>query len=236
MIAVILLAGGQSSRMGSEIPDKVLARVMNRSVFAWSAEAFATSGITEITVCVHRDDAQRENLLQETSSCQDLRKVIWTQGGKERRDSVRNALQALPERTKAVFIHDCARPLIRPKTLRSLSEALSEHPAVTLARRMTDTLKIAETTANEGVFATKSLDRQGLWVMETPQVFEFDLILRAHDHALEENLAITDDVSAVEALGHPVQLIEAGYPNPKITTCDDLLLVESLLASRKDIS
>ncbi len=236
MIAAILLAGGQSARMGSGIPDKALARVMGRSVFAWSAEAFSSSGVSEITVCVYRDETQREILLREASSCKDLHEVIWTQGGDERQDSVRNALQVLPERTKAVFIHDCARPLVRAETLRSMSGALTEYPAVTLAHRMTDTLKKAEATETEGVFVTKSVDRQSLWVMETPQAFELNLILQAHDHALKENLALTDDVSAVEALGQPVRLMETEYPNLKITTCGDLASVESLLATRKVIA
>ena len=230
MIAVILLAGGHSSRMGPGVTDKSLTIVGNRSVFAWSVHAFAASGVIDVAVVVHRDDSQRELLVRDTSACPSLPKVIWTQGGKKRSDSVRNGLQALPEETEAVFIHDCARPLIRPATLISLSEALSEHPAVALGRKITDTVKITETTETENLFLTQAVDRRCLWAMETPQLFEKNLILRAHAHATQEKVTLTDDVSAVEALGEPVLLMEAGYQNPKITTLADLRLVESLIS------
>ena len=233
MIAAILLAGGQSSRMGPAVPDKVLARIGNRSVFEWSVEAFASSGVAEIIVVVHRDNTQRKALLPLISSCLETSEAIWTMGGEERCDSVRNALQSLPEETKAAFIHDCARPLIRSETLVSLREALSDHPAVALAHPVTDTLKFAEAKGN-GAFATKSVDRQQLWAMETPQVFEFNLIQKAHAYAQENNIKITDDVSAVEALGQPVRLLETGYPNPKITTTNDLMLIEGLLTAAKE--
>ena len=231
MTGVVLLAGGQSSRMGSEVKDKILARVGDCSVFACSADAFASSGIADVVVVVHRDAAQLNALRHEVETTKNLPKVIWAEGGRQRRDSVRNGLQALPEGTKTVFIHDCARPLVRDETLRSINEALSEYPAVALAKRLQDTVKSSESTDREGVFVTRSLDRESLWAMETPQAFELDLIQKAHAHAQEKKLPLTDDVSAVEALGHPIRLMEARYPNPKITTEIDLLLVENLLSS-----
>lgn len=236
MIGVILLAGGGSSRMGPEITDKALALVEKRSVFAWSVDAFASSGVADIAVVVHRDERQREVLVREMSSCPGLPKVIWARGGEKRRDSVRNGLKALPDGIEAVFIHDCARPLVRPETLIALSEALAEHGAVTLARRITDTVKLVTETDNEDIYLTKSLDRQCLWAMETPQVFKKNLIVRAHAHADRENLPLTDDVSAVEALGEPIRLMETGYPNPKVTTQDDLAWIEYHLSERKALA
>ena len=233
MTAAILLAGGQGSRMGGHVPDKILARVANRSVFAWSAKAFAASNMFDCIVIVYRNEAQAEALSKE-SCCFENLTTIWTQGGKKRPDSVRNGLQALPTETQTVFIHDCARPLIRKATLLSMSKALSQYPAIALARPMTDTLKIADPMSPAGVFITKPLDRKGLWAMETPQAFETNLILEAHAKGLEMDCALTDDVSAVEALGHPVRLMEAGYPNPKITTQGDLPLIESLLAIKQE--
>ena len=231
MTGVVLLAAGQSSRMGPEVTDKILARVGDCSVFACSANAFASSDIAEVVVVVHRDAAQLKALRQEVDTKNHLPKVIWAKGGRQRSDSVRKGLQALPKGTKAVFIHDCARPLVRAETLRSINEALSEYPAVALAKRLQDTVKSSQSTKKEGVFVTRSLDRESLWAMETPQAFELDLIQKAYAHAQEKNLPLTDDVSAVEALGHPVRLMEARYPNPKITTEIDLLLVENLLSS-----
>ena len=236
MIAAILLAGGQSSRMGREIPDKVLTMVGKRSVFAWSFDAFASSGVPDIVVIVHRDEKQREDLDRETSSHSSLPTIIWTKGGIKRNDSVRNGLRAMPEEIDTVFIHDCARPLIRPETLVSLKGAVARHDAVTLAHRITDTTKLVCETEKDDIYLTKSLDRQCLWAMETPQVFQKNLIVRAHAHAEREDIALTDDVSAVEALGEPIHLMEAGYPNPKITTQDDLDWINHHLAERKTAS
>jgi 2-C-methyl-D-erythritol 4-phosphate cytidylyltransferase len=228
MIAAILLAGGHGSRMKGVTSDKILARVGNRSLFRWSLEAFASSDAVDLAVIVHRDEAQRNALAEDISSSKNLN-TIWVQGGKERSDSVRNGLEALPQATDAVFIHDCARPLIRPETLRTIRNALTEFPAVALAHPMTDTLKIAEPTEQGEIFVTKPLDRTQLWAMETPQAFDFDLIRRAHAKAQDMKLPLTDDISAIEALDHPVHLIQAGYPNPKVTSQEDLLLIESLL-------
>ena len=233
MIAAVLLAGGKSSRMGPNIADKVLARIGNRSVFECSVEAFASSGIADIIVVVDRDEHHRKALLPLVAAYEGLPNVIWARGGRERCDSVRNALQSLPKETKAVFIHDCARPLIRPDTLVVLREALTEHPAVALAHRVTDTIKSAEGRGH-GAFVLKSVDRQHLWAMETPQVFDFNLIQKAHTYLQEKNIKVTDDVSAVEALGQPVRLLDPGYPNPKITTPNDLMLTEGLLTATKE--
>ena len=236
MIAAILLAGGQSSRMGPETPDKVLTVVEKHSVFAWSLNAFASSGVADLAVIVHRDEKQREYFEREMSTHSSLPTISWAKGGIKRNDSVRNGLRALPEEIETVFIHDCARPLIRPETLVSLKKAGARHGAVTLAHRITDTTKLVSETEKEHVYLTKSLDRQCLWAMETPQVFQKSLIIRAHAHAEREDIELTDDVSAVEALGEPIHLMEAGYSNPKITTQDDLSWINHHLVKRKTSS
>ncbi|MGA2151041.1 MAG: 2-C-methyl-D-erythritol 4-phosphate cytidylyltransferase, partial [Geobacteraceae bacterium] len=107
--AAILLAAGQGRRMREAVADKILAPLAGRPVFAHSAAAFAASGVADFYVVVYRDARQSLEL-----SCYAPTPALFVQGGRERQDSVANALAGLPDDIDYVFIHDCARPLIRP--------------------------------------------------------------------------------------------------------------------------
>ena len=113
--AAILLAAGNGSRMQGSVDDKVLAPLAGRPVFAHSAAAFMTSGVADFYVVVYRDQRQMTELAAYAPTPSAL-----VRGGRERRDSVMNALASLPDDIAYVFIHDCARPLIRQRTGRSL--------------------------------------------------------------------------------------------------------------------
>ncbi|MDB6126105.1 MAG: 2-C-methyl-D-erythritol 4-phosphate cytidylyltransferase, partial [Verrucomicrobia bacterium] len=145
------------------------------------------------------------------------------QGGRERQDSVMNALAALPEDLTHVFVHDCARPLVRPEQLVALYKIVRRENAVVLAHRVTDSIKLHRDDAR-----LRSLDRSRLWAMETPQVFERNLLVRAYARVAARRLRITDDAAAIEKLDHPVALLENPHPNPKITTPSDLAYLEFL--------
>ena len=139
-----------------------------------------------------------------------------------------SALAALPPDIAHVFIHDCARPLIRPEQLVALLKIVRREEAVVLAHRATDTIKQHRDDAR-----LRTLERSRLWAMETPQVFSRELIVRAYARVAEKKLRITDDAQAVEQLGHPVALLENAHPNPKLTTPTDLAYIEFLLRSTK---
>jgi 2-C-methyl-D-erythritol 4-phosphate cytidylyltransferase len=124
-----------------------------------------------------------------------------------------------------VFIHDCARPLIRPEQLVALHKIVRRQRAVVLAHRVTDTIKERRARGR-----LRTIDRSRLWAMETPQVFSRDLIERAYAHASTRRRRITDDAAAVEGLGHRIALLENPHPNPKLTTPQDLAYLEFLLA------
>jgi 2-C-methyl-D-erythritol 2,4-cyclodiphosphate synthase/2-C-methyl-D-erythritol 4-phosphate cytidylyltransferase len=213
--------------MRGEVPDKVLAGLGGRPVFAWSLDSFAAAGSFAPWVVVWRDEAQRR-ALAELVAAAGVPEVIWVQGGVERTDSVRNALAVLPAGVERVVIHDCARPLVSVAAIRRLQAALAHGPAASLARPLTDTVK--ELPA--GVDATapqhlRTLDRGRLWTVETPQGFAVDLLRRAHAALAGK---VTDDAAAVEALGEPVQLVENPDPNPKITRPGDLTRIAAMLA------
>ena len=185
--AVILLAAGSGARMNGAVPDKVLALLAGRPVFAHSAAAFMQSAIADLYVVVYRDQRQ----MMELSAYAPTPSVL-VRGGRERQDSVRHALAALPGDIEHVFIHDCARPLIRPEQLVTLHKIVRREQAVVLAHRVTDTIKEHRADAR-----LRTLDRSRLWAMETPQVFARDLIVEAYAKVAKKKLRITDDAAAV---------------------------------------
>ncbi|HND62782.1 MAG TPA: 2-C-methyl-D-erythritol 4-phosphate cytidylyltransferase [Opitutaceae bacterium] len=217
--AVILLAAGSGSRMNGAVTDKVLAPLAGRPVFAHSVAAFMASSIADFYVVVYRDPRQMTELMAYAPTPSAL-----VQGGRERQDSVMNALAALPDDIAHVFIHDCARPLIRPEQLVALHKIVRREAAVVLAHRVTDTIKEHRDDAH-----LRTLDRSRLWAMETPQVFSRDLIVRAYARVASRRQSVTDDASAVEKLGHSIALLENTSPNPKLTTPADLEYLEFLV-------
>ncbi|MFA5057754.1 MAG: 2-C-methyl-D-erythritol 4-phosphate cytidylyltransferase [Opitutaceae bacterium] len=224
--AAILLAAGQGRRMREAVADKVLAPLAGRPVFAYSAAAFAASGVADFYVVVHRDARQSLEF-----SCYTPTPALFVKGGRTRQDSVANALAALPDDVDYVFIHDCARPLIRPEQLAALLKAVRREDAVVLAHRVTDTIKQAPRTRSgaPGRGPAATLDRARLWAMETPQVFARGLVTRAYAAVQRRGRCITDDAQAVELLGHPVAFLENPHLNPKLTAPGDLALLEFLL-------
>lgn len=217
--AAILLAAGSSRRMSGTLPDKILAPLGGRPVFAHSAATFLRSGVIDTFVVTYRDQHQLLEL-----SAYAPTPTVFVRGGAERQDSVAAALAELPDSVKYVFIHDCARPLLRSEQVVALHKIVRREKAVVLAHRVTDTI-----VKHRGEGRLRALERERLWAMETPQVFSRELICRAYDLVAAKKVRITDDASAVELLKHPVALLENTYPNPKLTTPADLPYLEFLL-------
>ncbi|HTL68120.1 MAG TPA: IspD/TarI family cytidylyltransferase [Lacunisphaera sp.] len=218
--AAILLAAGSSRRMDGSVPDKILAPLGGKPVFAHSAATFYRSGVVDFFVVTYRDQAQMVEL-----SAYAPTPTLFVPGGRERQDSVAAALAELPDDVDHVFIHDCARPLVRVEQLIALYKIVRREGAVVLAHRVTDTVK-----EHRGEGRLRTLDRRSLWGMETPQVFNRRLIGRAYARVAERKLTVTDDAAAVELLQHPVALLENPHANPKLTTPADLPYLEFLLS------
>lgn len=219
--AAILLAAGSSRRMAGTVADKILAPLAGKPVFAHSAATFFRSGVVDFFVVTYRDQRQLVEL-----SAYAPTPTLFVPGGAERQDSVAAALAELPDDVKYVFIHDCARPLVRAEQLVGLHKIVRRENAVVLAHRVTDTIK-----EHRGEGMLRNVPRAKLWAMETPQVFSRDLIGRAYARAMATGKLLTDDAAAVELLKHPVALLENPHPNPKITTPADLAYAEFLLAA-----
>jgi 2-C-methyl-D-erythritol 4-phosphate cytidylyltransferase len=219
MTAALIVAAGSSTRMGF---DKLLAPLAGTPVILHTLRAFEhcpdIAGIWVVSG-VEREPALREL----AGSLTKLRGFVA--GGPERHLSVWNGLRALSSDCTLVAVHDGARPLITPAQISRCTACAAEHGAAASARRITETVKRA---GADGI-VTGSVDREGLWVMETPQVFQLPLLRSAYEAVIRRGALVTDEVSAVQDSGHEVRLVENRSPNPKITLPGDLESAAALL-------
>jgi len=207
----ILVAAGTSRRMGF---DKLAAPLEGIPVLARTIAAFMECG--EISGIILVTPPERMALLDETTF---TKPVIRIDGGAERHLSVAAGLAAVPPGIELIAIHDAARPFVSQADIRTVLAAAREHGAASLARRVTETLK----RADDLDFTAAAVPRENLWFIETPQVFRADLIRAAYKHVLENQRPVTDETSALEAIGIKTKLIASTSPNPKITTPADLV-------------
>ncbi len=230
MNAAILLAAGSGKRMLDSVPDKILLEVAGSTLFARSLLAFREAAVAELWIVTFRDDQQRDLLACEIRKvAPNGIEVVLEKGGEERRHSVRNALARIPGDVEIIFVHDCARPMIRPESLTELLTETRQCGGAALAHPVRDTLKRVRVGEDSLPLTEETVERENLWAVETPQVFRNELLREGVDRAFAENRSVTDETSAVELLGQPVTLVDPGYPNPKITTLGDLSYVEFLL-------
>ena len=215
--SAIIVAAGSSRRMGF---DKLSAKLGGRPVLQRTLEAFLAAETIHSVMLVCPEE--RWDLLAGMGFS---KPVLRVNGGVDRQDSVANGLAAIHSNTQLVAVHDGARPLVAPQDIDRCVAAAMEHRAATLARRVTETLKRSD--ADD--FSAESVSREHLWCMETPQVFEIALLTQAYQNISAHGLVVTDEVSAIQALGGKVKLIESLHPNMKITTPADLALAEALI-------
>ncbi len=223
----ILLAAGSGSRMQGTVDDKVLAPLAGEAVIVHSVRAFIQSGVTRHFTVVFRDKAQRTRI---KTALQPLDCTAnYVPGGKERQDSVFNALEAQPEDCAYVFIHDCARPLLSASAIQALHQAVQTSRAAVLAHAVADTIKRIPQAGQLVQTELEDLERPRLWAMETPQAFAYSDILKAYKHVRDNGLTITDDTAAAATIGLKTTIVPNSQPNPKITTPADLDYIEWLL-------
>ena len=149
-------------------------------------------------------------------------------GGKERQDSVRQALAVVGEGVHLVVIHDAVRPFVTETMVRQVVEAAAADGAAIIALPMRDTVK---QVGGDRVIE-RTIDRTPLWLAQTPQAFRRDWLEEAHRKAQAEGLAATDDAFLMEWMGYPVRVVEGSGENIKVTRPEDLVIGEAILASR----
>lgn len=206
--AAIIVASGSSRRMGF---DKLAAPIDGKPVLWHSVRAF--SSLVEISQVIVVAPPERFEWLADLGE-----KLSRVDGGKERADSVAAGLSALDQNITHVAIHDGARPMVSADSIMATFRAAHASGAASVARKVTETLKRA---TPDGI-TTESVSREDLWIMETPQIFSKDLITEAYQKVKAGDADITDEVSALQLLGHRTTLVENHSPNPKITVQSDL--------------
>ena len=224
MLSAIIVAAGDSRRMGF---DKLFTKIAGKPVIAHTIRAFERAGCVGEIVVVAREDRHAEiKTIVRDENFKKVRSII--PGGKHRQDSVHAGMGQLPPGSRYLAIHDAARPLVTAEQIESVFEQCRIHAAASLAEPISDTLKYAD----GGFFVTGSVDRHQLYAMQTPQIFERQLIEDAYQAVYAENVSVTDEVSAVERLGRKVILVPNKDLNCKITYPRDLAVAEFVLTQR----
>lgn len=220
-VSVILLAGGKGKRMGASMPKQYLP-LLGQPIALYSLYTF--SQMIEVKEIVVVCDPSYKDIFEDTKDKIHV-DLLFSEPGKERQDSVYSGLQAIDSDAELVCIHDSARPLVLSQDIEKVLKDGWLHGAAVLGVPVKATIK----EANNESFVVKTLDRKTLWEMQTPQVIKPALLKEGFDLVKRRGLEVTDDVSIVEHLGHPVYITEGSYTNIKITTPDDLLVAEKVL-------
>jgi 2-C-methyl-D-erythritol 4-phosphate cytidylyltransferase len=225
MVSAIIVAAGSSRRMGF---DKLFADLHGKPVLWHSIRAFNdTKDVDEILIVTREEQMDEVEKLVSDTGLEKVTKVI--SGGAERHISVWNGLQAVNSHgSEYIAIHDGARPLVTPKLIKACLDLARAHGAASCASQIPDTVKRASIEQ----MVTESVERTGLWAMQTPQVFSSGLILQAYAGLMAKHEMVTDEVSAVQKMGKKIALLKNDDWNLKITFPHDLELAEHVLELR----
>lgn len=220
-LTAIIVAAGSSQRMGF---DKLLSPLAGKPVLQHSIEAFVRCrDVTDIVVVCPQE---RYDQLHINHQGGDIRLIG---GGADRHDSVAAGLSLLSDaamtKDSYVAVHDGARPLITPCEITRVFHDARKHGCAACASRVNDTVK----RASQDNIVQESVPRENLWLMQTPQIFRTDLLVEAYRNVRVRGERVTDEVSALQLIGHPTYLVENPAPNTKITYPHDLAQAEKLL-------
>ena len=222
MTTAIILAAGKSSRMGTGV-DKAFLSLVNRPVVAWSLMAFErAASVDRIVLVVRKDQIVASKAVAKMFGISKLQAVVA--GGTRRQESVAAGLAACEPDTQTVLVHDGARPCVTPELIDEMVAAVRKVPAAAPGRPVSDTLK----NCAKGLSVTKTVPRDRLWTVQTPQAFQYQALRDAY-RQLDAKTEVTDDCQAAELAGIPVKIVENFAPNFKLTTPADMQLLALLL-------
>lgn len=225
-IAVIIPAAGKGERFGGK-EKKVFAKLSGRPIFIHTLEKF-----------INRDDVCQTILVVSPEDMEQMKSkyganlgfmgVQVVEGGSERVESVSNALERVKDDAEFIAIHDAARPCVTENMISAVFAEAARSGAAILAAPVSSTLK----QVSESKVIDQTMPRSGVYEAQTPQVFRRDLILEAYSKCSEVEGPVTDDSQLVEALGHPVHIVESDATNLKITQKGDITLAGAINKSR----
>ncbi|MBN1930646.1 MAG: 2-C-methyl-D-erythritol 4-phosphate cytidylyltransferase [Desulfobacterales bacterium] len=229
MVSAIIVAAGKGIRMNTRLRKQYLA-VAGRPILMHTLCVFDDCKlINRIVLVIPEDDFDfcHKNIL---SSLKLQHEIKLVHGGQQRQDSVYNGISALEHREKTdhiVVIHDGVRPFVHPERLKACIMGARDFGACILGIPVWDTLK---SVTGAGYIHT-TFERDSVWLAQTPQAFQYDLIKAAHENAKQEGFKGTDDASLVERLGEKVKMINGTRSNIKITTEEDLSFARVMCGS-----
>lgn len=223
-VYAIIVAGGNSVRYGGDVP-KQFQEICGRPMLTWTIDKFEKASSIDNIILVAPEDYLvyvSENVV-DPFGFDKVTKIVT--GGKNRQESVYNGLKALPVSTKFVVIHDGARPLVKTEDIDRVVEIAKEENSAILATHVADTVK---KVIDSNIITT--VNREQLYNAQTPQVFQFDLIMEAHNELSKNNeLILTDDAQLIENRGITVKIVESTGINLKITTRQDMQVAEAII-------
>jgi 2-C-methyl-D-erythritol 4-phosphate cytidylyltransferase len=225
-VTAIIVAAGQGLRMETAVRKQYMA-LNGEPILVHTLRVFGgVEAVGHICLVVPAEDIEfcRTYLFDQVTSRQ---KKTLVAGGKERQDSVFNGLQTIADRDGIVLVHDGVRPLVSVDIINACIQEAKRSGACITGIPAFDTLK--RLTGDNQIEET--LDRQPIWMAQTPQAFSLDILRRAHQQAAAEGYRATDDAMLVERLGQPVNMVLGSRMNIKITTQEDLALAEALVAA-----
>ena len=225
---VIVLAAGQGKRMNAG-KNKQFIELLNEPLIIHTLKNFIQdSWCQNIYLVINPNEQEQMEDLIVSYQWQD--QITFVHGGRERQESGYQGLLAISEEQQdmIVMIHDGARPFVEKSHLHELAQAANKKKAALLAVPVTDTIK------RKNGDKIETLDRSTLWAAQTPQAFNYPLIKKAHEQAIASEYLGTDDVSLVEALGEPVDIVHGTYQNVKLTTQEDIVRAEMILERQEE--
>jgi 2-C-methyl-D-erythritol 4-phosphate cytidylyltransferase len=222
----VIPAAGLGKRMNAGIPKQWI-ELKGKPVLSYTVEVFESdSSCKGIVLAANQQEIEQMHEFVQTFGYKKVHHVV--QGGSERQQSVYEGLKAVPADCGLVLIHDAARPFITQHLIDQLVKKAEGTGSAVLAVPVKDTVKrVIQEMVEE------TIDRSSLWAVQTPQAFRLSVVREAHELAVKQNYMGTDDASLVEWMGKTVAIVMGDYHNIKLTTSDDLLFGQAILAERQ---
>lgn len=218
---VMIPAAGSGQRMGAGF-NKLFLKLGEKPIFIHTLQAFEEDPWCDGIILAVKEEEIREiqGYLDEFNISK-VREMV--EGGTERQYSVDACLNAYADKG-IVLVHDAARPFIRRSVIHALVKEAEEHGAAIVGVKAKDTMKLAPSGTVQ-----ETVNRDHLWIVQTPQAFRYEVIHKASRRAKEDDFLGTDESMLVERINHPVRIVEGTYDNVKMTTQEDLAIGEILL-------
>lgn len=223
-LALIIPAAGKGERLGGDIP-KPYIQIAGKTILEYTLSRFKeVSGLGEVIVST--TDEYMDSTEKLLNKLFPELKTLVVEGGAERQDSIRNALEKISDRTGLIAVHDAVRPFVTKEHIERCIEEASRSGGAVLAIPSRDTIKVA----GENLEIQETPDRKKLWQAQTPQIFWAALLREAYQYAQEHNFLGSDDSSLVEKIGGKVVLVQGSSANFKVTHPHDLDVARYLIS------